>query len=446
MSAVVRICWLFFTGFPIQRWLAVAGVVLLALAVAAGALTGEMRLWVPLAFTALFILVVFPAVVAAGAILRVLSAPKSHQLFAHFRVRALLAFVLFVVTVIAIVAVPAVGILASRNAPLELALVYPIGLLTAIVLSVFVVSAQWNWVWLEIPLVIAFFYWLDGDGADRAREAGLSFPWVAGTATLLAWIVFAIWYLRVRRVRPLMIAPPMNQLSGWRGGDEPLARVAAARALVAGRPERPLALQLLYAAAIAALVSLGLLLLPLLPGQTDAPPALTRFVWPFWAMLGIVPFVYAWVHQSRLLWLHVPGPRAQTWRFVERMIARRFVVALVFIVTVAVVVSLLFAKAPSEALWGIALASSAGLYAIYLGLAAVRGFALLGAGFMLMFILQIALLEPAFPVAQVGSPLAVVLVQLGAAAALRALAVRRWRDVDWLQLRPIRFGSGLGRG
>jgi CHASE2 domain-containing sensor protein len=34
----------------------------------------------------------------------------------------------------------------------------------------------------------------------------------------------------------------------------------------------------------------------------------------------------------------------------------------------------------------------------------------------------------------------VVMLQVAAAGVLRALAIRRWRNVDWLQFKPYKFG------
>jgi hypothetical protein len=84
------------------------------------------------------------------------------------------------------------------------------------------------------------------------------------------------------------------------------------------------------------------------------------------------------------------------------------------------------------------------LYGGYLSLAAVPGVTTVKpylAGFGLMTIAQIALIARADPAAT--SVAIVVTVQLLGAALFRTAAVRRWRRIDWLQLRPL---AALGRG
>ena len=97
MSPVLRVCWTFYTAFPLQRWLAVAGVLTGGLALAGGIWSGDAAFYV-LGGIFFAVLAVFPAVFAGGAMLRALSAPRNHQLWPHFRVRMLVAVAVFVTT------------------------------------------------------------------------------------------------------------------------------------------------------------------------------------------------------------------------------------------------------------------------------------------------------------------------------------------------------------
>jgi hypothetical protein len=324
--------------------------------------------------------------------------------------------------------------------PIEVSLIYPVGILTAAILTMFVICGQWNWVWLELPLLIAFLHWMDAEGPASLRETGVSLPWLVGVGAASAWLIFAVWYLRVRQIRPLMLFPaagnPNPCPAAWA---EAPSRAAAGRALVAGSLERPFTQGLMIAAALGIVVGAGAPLLSFLPGQTARPPPLTAFVWPFWVMLGMSSVAYRLVRQSRLLWLYVPGARPDVLRFVEAAIARRYGGMVILISTVAALALLLFPAAPIETAWGLALALSAALYACCLAIASVRGLALFIVGFMLMAVVQVAGLGGFEQPPRTIQLSTVVVVQLAGAVLLRALAVRRWRSIDWLQFRPVRW-------
>jgi len=161
----------------------------------------------------------------------------------------------------------------------------------------------------------------------------------------------------------------------------------------------------------------------------------TSFVWPFGTMMLLWGHATGIVHRSRLLWLRTPGSRDAVRREVEHALLRNLRSGLLLLVGVAALyLSPLVAAAPQQVLAGFALAACAGLFSTYLAFASVPGRALHLIGFGLMMATQFALLGPFNSPLNVGI---VTVVELAGALAFRALALRRWRRVDWLQLRPL---------
>jgi hypothetical protein len=138
------------------------------------------------------------------------------------------------------------------------------------------------------------------------------------------------------------------------------------------------------------------------------------------------------VRQSRFLWLRVPGARAEVLKLVERMVARLYARVAVAIVAFVLFALWVLGTPLGEAAWGVALMGTAALYSACLGLAAVRNVWLMVVGVSLMFIVQVTVL------AALAEPPSAP--QLAATVFFRALAARRWRDIDWLKFKPARFG------
>jgi hypothetical protein len=274
----------------------------------------------------------------------------------------------------------------------------------------------------------------NGPGSVEAIS-GLLLPLV-GAATLLAWVVFAAWYLRVQRVGPWSFAAPSG--AWWEARmDRPPTREAAVLTLVTGRVQPPFVRQLLAAVAVAAVV--GLLLL-LLPGSAKLLPRATSFPWPFIFMVIIGMRTATMVHQSGSLWLRIEGRRDEILRQIERIAWRYWLVTFAGVAVIALLVPALRGASFRELAFGLAVCASAVLYGGYVSLAAPRGWMHL-APFGLMTIAQIALIARGDPA--LTSVAIIVAAQLVGAAFLRAVAVRRWRRIDWMQLQPL---AALGRG
>ena len=295
-----------------------------------------------------------------------------------------------------------------------------------------------------------------------------SLPWIVGVASLGAWSAFAIWYLRARHIRPVLL---ITATHGWteiwrRQADRQqkrwpakLTRGSALGILLwSGRVQPALSRQLLNAAGLGVVLCLAAPLLKFLPSQATTTPALTKFVWPFYAMLFTSFATLLIVQQSRRAWLCVPGPRVRVFRAVEWEMARFYLRAVTCIAALVLASLWVLETPPDEATWGIALMASAALYSVCMGLASVRTAWPVLFGLVAMTVVQIivlgverdqaatsrvaALLGIELEAQQVGALLG---IQLIAAGVLRVIAELRWRSIDWLRLRPMRLGRSAFR-
>ncbi len=438
MSAILRVCWLFFSAFPVQRWLGVLGVVLLAIGLGAALLGIDWRVSAVLGAIAFAICVLFPAAFAAGGVLRALSAPHNHQFLPFFRVRVLLATGLLMALLLSPLCVMLFFAPNGVVPPVE-AVVFEFGALTAIFLAMFVITGNWNRMFPVLALLFGLSIWLRFEGPLRLRDAGVSFGALLGAATAGAWLIFGVWYLRVRRIRPPMLTP-LGRFSRPLGPTEVLPRVTAERTVVNGVIERSPAQTLLRAIGLGVAVGATIALLTYLSRVPSRPPLFTAFMWPFVMMFVTAETTYRLVRQSRLLWLHVPGSRAEVLRVVEAAMTRRNLWITVFNLSMLATVLGLEGTTPHEIGWALALALSAALYGSYVGLAAVSGFGLLILGCLPMLIVQIVVLGTNGVASDAGVT-ALLAVQLVGAGSFRLLAVRRWRGIDWQRFRPL--GSNI---
>ena len=150
------------------------------------------------------------------------------------------------------------------------------------------------------------------------------------------------------------------------------------------------------------------------------------------------------VRQSRLLWLNIPGARDAVRTEVEKVLWRHLSFGAAFLVVVAAIAASPFVGAgASRALLGLAMTAGAAIYGTYVAMAAVPNPATHLWGFGSIALLQLMLLVRPQP--SLAAMAVVAAVELSGAALLRALAVRRWRTVDWLRLRPLSTLVGVPR-
>jgi hypothetical protein len=432
MSAALRVWWTFFTALPLQRWLGGIGAVSCGLLALLGFVL-EQPLWVA-GLVLLFVLAVFPTMFASPAVFRALSSPRANQLLPHFRGRMLGATALLVAAFLAIFALFFSGIAspASRAPPLEL-IGYAFAFATAMFFWMFMQFGDWRWVWAWVvaPLVLGMV----GLSPSTAAAVLTAIPaWAWPGAAGVAWLVFSVWYVRVPRIRPLMVAPQAHAGAWARAElDESVTREAALRVLVTAQPPGSRAIALGLAIALV-VIATAMVVTSLTPAARFIP--FTTFVWPFSTMIMLWGRATPIVHRSRLLWLRMPGSRDTVRREIERALLRSLGGAVLLLLgAAALYASPLFGAAPREVLAGLGLAASAGLFSTYVAFASVPGRALHLVSFAVMIALQMGLLARSSPSLQAVA--VVTAAELGGALLFRALAVRRWRHVDWLRLRPL---------
>ncbi len=431
MSAVLRVWWTFFTALRLQRWLGGIGLVLCALLTLAGLVAGQ-PFWIA-GLVMLFTFAVFPTLFASPAVFRALSASHANQLLPHFRARMLGAVALFVAALLATTLAPlllSVSASAGRQiSPFQVA-AFELAFATAIFLIMFLQFGNWRWMWLWIGASLGFsslLAWPPGRSALAALPVS---TWLG--AVLVAWVTFGAWYLRARRIHPLVLVP-QPPAGAWTRAklDRPLTRAAALHALITANPPGA---RLAPGTLVGVLIVAAAVIFLVIRAARIAP--FTAFIWAFALMIGCWAVATSVVHRSRLLWLRLPGPRETVRREVERALCRifgRFVLAL--LVLAALYASPLVGTAPLIVLAGFALAASAGLFGIYAAFAAVPGGALHISGFAVLMALQLGLL--ARPAPSLTSVVIVTAVELAGALFFRALALRRWRHIDWTRVRPL---------
>jgi len=431
MRAVLRVWWTFLTAVPSQRRFGVVGSTLFGLALIVGLLLREW-IWLPIGYTAFVVFAAFPALFTAPALFRSLSAPRMFQLLPHLRLRMLIAVSLVLCAVLVLSAGILVGpTLAAEREFLTAAsaFLFALGVVAAFIVGMFLVLfvafGDWRWSVL-LPLALVTLILLGRAGFLPALPA-----WVWPAAALGAWAIFAAWYLRVRQMRPVMLMPQQRGVAV--DATRPVPRTVAIRTLLVsnalhtvskGMNLRTTPLRFFVIVVVVVMLTTGLL--------------------PLAFMLFFGERSRAIVRQSRLLWLNIPGSRDAVRREVEKVLWRTLGFGAAFLVVVAAIAaSPLVGAGAASALLGLAITAGAAIYGTYVGMAAVPSVATYFWGFGSMVVLQVALLvrpEPSLTAVAV-----VAAVELAGAALLRLLAIRRWRTIDWLRLRPLATLVGVPR-
>ena len=428
MKAVLRVWWTFFTAVRLQRVLGVIGGVLLALGVVGWLLSGYSPLF-GVGVIAFVVLVGAPALLSAPAIFRSLSAKRMHQLLPHFRLRMLLAVSLLLGAMFA-AAFPFVLGTALYSGLSLWATGYPFAFLVAVFLLLFLTFGDVRW---SVVLILALLLFVVSVN-EPAMFAVLP-AWLWSATALGAWVIFAAWYLRVRQVRGIA---PMPDTRPGVDATRPVLRTVAIRVLLAPNTPRAADQISLHNAPFLLLTLVFVFLIAFSLPSSVAPL--------MWMALSAQPSVTI-VQQSRLLWLRIPGARDAVRGQVERTLWRHVATGCGWlVVAAAIAASPLVGHGAAEIALGFALVAGASIYAAYVALAAVPGIATYLWGFGSMALLQIGLIVFAGVFPEVFSPYAltaaaaVAVVELAGAALLRALAVRRWRTVDWLRFKPLLVG------
>jgi hypothetical protein len=437
VSAVLRVFWLFYTAFPLQRWLAVVGAVIGGVLIVVDLLSSETSVGIAAGALIFTILTAFPAMFAGAALLRALSAPRSHQLFPYFRLRALSAAALLVASLVLwfgiLLAAPA--LLVDRAVP-PAVLVFPFGFVTAVFVWSWLFSGDWRWAFAFVLLPLGVITLVrTGPGAPDAGTLPV-IPVLIGAS--LAWMAFGVWYLRVRLVRPLMLKPASRDVVPWA---ESPTRNAAIRAVLTWNGHPGVLRPLLVAIGAGGAAGIALLVIAFLSQKSIVAPFISGFIWSFVCMTMAGGLTARVASHSRLLWLTIEGNRDDIRRRVERAAWRGAAAVLITFVVFALVVVFPLGASARELVLGLAVCSSATCYGVYVALAAPQTSKTQILGFGLMALAQIALIARAEPT--VTSVAIVVAAQLLGAALFRLLAVKRWRHMDWRLLRPLKGLEGV---
>jgi hypothetical protein len=429
MKAVLRVWWTLFTAVALQRVLGVIGSALLALGVIGWLLSGHSASF-GIGFLAFAVLAGTPALFAAPVLFRSLSAVRTYQLLPHFRLRMLLAVSLLLGAPLLVAFVFVLATALTTGLSLW-AIGYPLAFLVAIFLVLFLAFGDPRW----FLIFLVVFPLTDADLSPAAADMLAALPaWLWSATALGAWAVFAAWYLRVRQVRGVVLTP---EGSSAVDATRPVLQTVAIRVLLA--PNTPRAADH-FSLSSAPLLFLGLVVIAF---------TLTTFVGPLLLMGLFARQSVAIVRQSRLLWLRVPGARDAVRGQIERALWRNLAVGCaILLVAAAIAASPFVGHGAAEIALGLALSAGAAIYASYVALAAVPGMATYFWGLGSMALLQIGLLvvsavfSEVFSAHSLTAMAVVAAVELAGAALLRALAVRRWRTVDWLRFKPL--GSLVG--
>jgi hypothetical protein len=231
-----------------------------------------------------------------------------------------------------------------------------------------------------------------------------------------------------------MLTPKARDPDAWAGL---LARDSAIRATLAWDGHPSLVRSLLTAVGRGG-TGIGLLVLVVLVMPRIGPlPSLTSFVWPFVSMSLIGGAVYRIVGQSRVLWLKIGGGRDEVRRVIERAAWQTGLAAFSVVVIILLLLTVQRSGVTArEFVLGLTVCTSAAVYGGYVSLAAVRGVRTQIVGFGLMALAQLALLARGEPA--VTSVVIIAIAQLLGVASFRALALRRWRQIDWRIVQPLR--------
>ena len=442
MRSILRLCPTFCTALPVQRYGICIGAVCAAVGIAfaivsllpsATAFLSTMaRPLSVMAGSLGLTLLATSALVPAGWTFRKLSQLRAHRFAPRFRVKMLAALV-------AVAAAPsllagALVALAPGDVPILPALFYPalatsttiwcLFFLPASILVAIVVSFAWTLLRLANPGLV--------DAIDDAA------PSVGTIVLIAAWTAFGVWYLRAPRIGPFR-SRALIRLLRIDAADARLPEFLSATTAIHTYLWRRLQP---YASSswphVVARGALGGLLLAVIYAAVHDAWTLSMLyaTSTIAAALVVLTAGRRAARDARRLWLKAAMSRAELFASVEAGLLR-FCAIWTLMVAIAITVAGAVhdrALAPLASL-GAALASTAMLGG-YLGLAMPR---LVGSfNVALVAAYAVSIVCATFLVGRGAAAAFWTLIGAQAAAALlcRALARRRWAEIDWLETKP----------
>jgi hypothetical protein len=460
MTAVLRIALTYFQLLPLQRWLNLAGLLLLAVAAGILAFGDTMATGKSVFIACLFgiMLIVIVPGFGGGIAMRMASRPTIAHLRPHGRLILFAGATLAMSLLVLLITLPSLAgswYVALNNLqpanrfgePLEFAvLMWPVvalgwiimfaasrTLLLAVVFPLIPLSA------LKMPALFDAFPALEG--------------WHVVAFGVVAWMAFGIWYLLTKRIAPpsghhasVAMAGTSSPAFIWMldrkesDADTASPAIATFHYLLGSGSYRVFLVSGAWTAAIFIAVSF------FTPQNKTGPSALLLFMVPFLSFqCAVTGFTTA--RRARLLWLRTGVDRSGLFRLAESLGLRASMAG--WGVVAGAVLAVLLATDPASAgksLLFVGAQSVVALCMYYAGLAIVRNWeasdVILCITFLLLLLVQMVLANPGG-----GIPRLQALITLLTAAVLllplRWYAQRRWHRLDWRLIKPT---AGWQRG
>jgi hypothetical protein len=423
MKGALRVAALLFGALPIQRGLLWIGAALVALGYVFVAPAG-------LVFAVLgIVLALLPTLFTSGLLLRYFVAPRSLRLIPHAREQVLGGMVLFTMAI----ATAATFAAFTLTKPLDL--LPSMWLWAACVTSMFLLSQ-----FMLVNSVSGATVWLAGlvglsqlvlSPAMRGLLQSIAVrPGLLVAVTLAAWGGFALWFLRT----PALERPANVGVHGTRALKVNASHGTAVRVLLSGNPSG-------LSQFLSGLLCAGFILIAwgslfaVLDRNMSFLDALLKAIAAALG-LGAHAGIGGWLaaRRSRSLWLRGGLDRMGLFRLCEAQAWKSFGEIGITTVVLLAIAWLLEPSIGARYTVLLAFHFCAGACLLYFGLMHVRGRravdVLCGAVLFLVWIMtyattQIVLKTPwLLPV--------LIVAMLGAAFALRLVAMHRWRRIDWL--------------
>lgn len=452
MSAVLRIALAYFNMLGIQLWLNVLGLLFLVLAAGLFILAANQ----PNAPESIFafccigvVLILIVPAFGSGIGMRLGSRPGVLHLRPHGRLRMLLAATVAVTLFALLAALPSLatyGFLAAHGLDTHLRFPSPLlafGFMWALFALGFIYMFTISWSMLGM-----FSFWLLPFAITQLMNrvegwSDLMSPALVISISLLAWSLFTVWYLRAGTIRRPV--PQFGNSTNTTDEDSPFRWLLLREESRPGEPTRARATShyLLGSASgrlhlLTGLWIAGVFLLLHFFGKSDRPaqPGPLLFMLPFLAFqFGAVG--YATARRARLLWLRAGMTREALFRLGERQALRASLITWAVVAAVAFALSALPdpSRIPQLLLY-VAASAAVGTVVFYAGFATVKawhvGDMLLYIFLGVLFVVQFAIAAMAWKDGNSAATTSVILVAAGILTiAMRWLAHRRWRAIDW---------------
>lgn len=452
MSTVLRIALTYFEMVPLQRWLNLTGLLLLALGAVLGVFADNVDEAKSVFMACLFgvmCIVICPAFGGAIA-MRATSRPSVVHLRPHGRLKVLLGTTLAIALIVVGLAIPTIaanlamvlnGLQPANRFGEPAAVFVVLGSLIMVGWIILFALSRTMLVALAFPLVVM--------GGMKVSFLLQTHPRLIAillvTVGPVAWLLFSLWYLRAGRIKPPQFTPDSTSTSG--------ADYATRWLFDRERPNAPATPS---AATMHYLLGVGSYRVFLLTGLWVALLFLAmQLVIPSKAqqnnglLMSMLPFLvfnsaimgYTTARRARLLWLRAATDRAGLFAAAEKL---GLIASLAtWCVVGAAVVGYSLLTSPERGSWiflYVASQAAAAICMFYGGFALVRDWSArdkaITVGLVLLFILQISVLGPS----QAGN-MAIPWTSLLVIASLLALALRwyaqrQWRAIDWQLIRP----------